>query len=128
MIRLFGSFFTAALTIAAVSVAAPVKADTVNARCDVYPKGSDLVSWYGACTFSQRQGVVGIQLANGKRYDLVPVGKTGDEKLKLEGEAKQAQASAMNTAADLKDKAKNLAEGLKNAVGDAIDSVKEKLD
>jgi len=34
----------------------------------------------------------------------------------------------MNAAADLKDKAQNLAEGVKNAVGDAIDSVKEKLD
>ena len=53
---------------------------------------------------------------------------TGDDQMKVEGEAKQVQASAMNAAADLKDKAKDLAEGLKNAVGDVIDSVKEKLD
>lgn len=92
MIRLFGSFFTAALTIAAVSVAAPVKADTVNARCDVYPKGSDRVSWYGACTFSQRQGVVGIQLANGKRYDLVPVGNQPGNYRDQNGRAAYRQA------------------------------------
>jgi uncharacterized protein YjbJ (UPF0337 family) len=53
---------------------------------------------------------------------------TGDDQMKVEGEAKQVQASAMNAAADLKDKAKDLAEGLKNAVGDVIDSVREKLD
>jgi hypothetical protein len=49
-------------------------ADTVDASCEVYPRGSDRASWYGPCTFSQRQGAVGIQLDNGKRYDLSPVG------------------------------------------------------
>jgi hypothetical protein len=52
----------------------PAHADTVNARCDVYPKGDDRATSSGACTFSQRQGAVGIQLANGKRYDLAPAG------------------------------------------------------
>jgi hypothetical protein len=51
-----------------------VKADTVQARCDVYPQGEDQASSSGLCTFSQRQGVVGIQLKNGKRYDLSPKG------------------------------------------------------
>ena len=50
------------------------KADTVNARCDVYPKGEDRATASGACTFSQRQGAVGIQLQDGTRYDLRPVG------------------------------------------------------
>jgi uncharacterized protein YjbJ (UPF0337 family) len=53
---------------------------------------------------------------------------TGDDQMKLEGKAKQVQASAMDAAANLKDKAQNLMEGLKNAATDAIDSVKEKLD
>jgi hypothetical protein len=60
--------------IATVGVAVAAKADTVTARCDVYPKGKDRATSSGLCTFSQRQGVVGIQLKNGKRYDLVPVG------------------------------------------------------
>ncbi|WP_207714277.1 hypothetical protein [Scytonema sp. UIC 10036] len=47
----------------------------VNARCSIYPKGSDRASWYGSCTFSQRQGFVGIQLENGHRYELRPTGQ-----------------------------------------------------
>jgi hypothetical protein len=50
------------------------QADTVKARCDVYPKGEDKATSSDACTFSQRQGIVGIQLKNGTRYDLTPVG------------------------------------------------------
>lgn len=63
-----------ALAIASLGLAVSVKADTVQARCDVYPKGSDRATSSGPCTFSQRQGFVGIQLQNGKRYDLRPVG------------------------------------------------------
>ncbi len=63
------------LAIASVGFVAVAKADTVNARCSVYPKGEDRASWYGSCTFSQRQGYVGIQLQNGKRYDLSPTGQ-----------------------------------------------------
>ena len=68
------SFLAVTLAIASLSLAVSAKADTVQARCDVYPKGSDRAKSSGLCTFSQRQGVVGIQLQNGKRYDLVPVG------------------------------------------------------
>ncbi|MFB2836107.1 CsbD family protein [Floridanema evergladense] len=53
---------------------------------------------------------------------------TGDRKMKTEGEIKQAQAAALNTAADVKDKAQNLLDGIKNAASDAIDKVKQKLD
>jgi hypothetical protein len=63
-----------ALAIASVGISIAAKADTVTARCDVYPKGEDRAKSSGLCTFSQRQGAVGIQLKNGKRYDLVPVG------------------------------------------------------
>ncbi|MEC4983205.1 MAG: hypothetical protein SAJ37_04010 [Oscillatoria sp. PMC 1068.18] len=63
---------TAALTSSSIHLAAI--AQTVNARCDIYPKGEDRASAVVPCTFSQRQGVVGIQLENGKRYDLRPTG------------------------------------------------------
>lgn len=67
--------FAVTLVIASWGIAPSAKADTVTARCDVYPKGEDRATYSDLCTFSQRQGVVGIQLQNGKRYDLVPAGK-----------------------------------------------------
>lgn len=68
------TLFAVTLAIASLGIAVPAKADTVDARCDVYPKGQDRATSSGLCSFSQRQGAVGIQLENGKRYDLVPVG------------------------------------------------------
>jgi hypothetical protein len=59
------------------------RADTVNARCDVYRKGSDTVSKVVACTFSQRQGHVAIDRADGVRHELSPQAAPGtylDEK------------------------------------------------
>jgi hypothetical protein len=72
--KLANSLLAGALAIASFGITVTAKADTVDARCDVYPKGSDRAKSSGACTFSQRQGYVGIQLQNGKRYDLSPVG------------------------------------------------------
>lgn len=69
-------FGSAIAIVASFGISIAVKADTVTARCDVYPKGNDRAKSSGSCTFSQRQGVVGIQLQNGKRYDLVPAGNT----------------------------------------------------
>jgi Periplasmic lysozyme inhibitor of I-type lysozyme len=54
------------------------RADTVNARCDIYPKGSDTVSKVVACTFSQRQGYVAIDRADGVRHELSPQGASGN--------------------------------------------------
>ena len=59
LLLLLGSFGTA-------------RADTVNARCDIYPKGSDTVSKVVACNYSQRQGVVSIDRADGVRHELSP--------------------------------------------------------
>ncbi|MBN8506513.1 MAG: hypothetical protein J0L58_18770, partial [Burkholderiales bacterium] len=59
--------------IATLGTAVAVKADTVEARCDIYPAGQDRATSSGFCTYSQRQGVVGIQLQDGRRYDLRPV-------------------------------------------------------
>ncbi|MGI0487688.1 hypothetical protein ACN4EK_19775 [Pantanalinema rosaneae CENA516] len=60
--------------IATLGTAVAVKADTVDARCDIFPAGEDRAISSGLCTYSQRQGAVGIQLPNGRRYDLRPVG------------------------------------------------------
>ncbi len=54
------------------------RADTVNARCDIYPKGSDTVSKVVACTYSQRQGYVAIDRADGVRRELSPQGSPGN--------------------------------------------------
>lgn len=64
------------LAVATLGIAIAAQADTVTARCDVYPKGEDKATYSGLCTFSQRQGIVGIQLNNSqeKRYDLMPAG------------------------------------------------------
>jgi hypothetical protein len=75
MMKRVNSFLMISLAaIAALGTAVAVKADTVDARCDIYPAGEDRATSSGPCTFSQRQGVVGIQLPNGQRYDLQPSG------------------------------------------------------
>ncbi|TGD74927.1 hypothetical protein E4634_06535 [Mangrovimicrobium sediminis] len=47
-------------------------ADSVEARCDIYPAGDDHASRMLACRFSQRQGYVTITREDGVVYDLVP--------------------------------------------------------
>ena len=56
-----------------VSVA-PARADTVDARCDIYPKGEDHASGSMPCTFSQRQGYIRIEREDGVSYALAPKG------------------------------------------------------
>jgi hypothetical protein len=51
-----------------------VLADTADARCDIYPRGSDQASAVIPCTFSQRQGFVTIRRADGIVHDLRPEG------------------------------------------------------
>ncbi|MCP9834147.1 MULTISPECIES: hypothetical protein [unclassified Cyanobium] len=60
------------LGLASVVVVAPALADTVQARCDVFPAGEDKATSSGLCTFSQRQGYVSIQLKGGQRIELKP--------------------------------------------------------
>jgi hypothetical protein len=54
------------------------RADTVTARCDIYPKRSDTASKVVACNFSQRQGHVAIDRADGVRHELSPQGAAGN--------------------------------------------------
>jgi hypothetical protein len=63
-----------ALCLVAAGVAGGARADTVPARCDIYPKGADKASAVLACSFSQRQGYVRIQRSDGVVYELRPVG------------------------------------------------------
>ncbi|MGB3613334.1 MAG: SH3 domain-containing protein [Elainellaceae cyanobacterium] len=59
----------------ASSIALVAKADTVPAHCDLYAPGEDYAYLSSNCTFSQRQGHIGVQLqTNGARYELDPVG------------------------------------------------------
>lgn len=49
-------------------------ADSTQARCDVYPKGSDHTDKMIPCTFAQRQGYVTITREDGVTHDLSPTG------------------------------------------------------
>jgi len=60
-----------ALTLA---VSTTARADTVQARCDIYPKGEDKAIAVVPCTFSQRQGYVSIDRSDGVRHELAPKG------------------------------------------------------
>lgn len=93
MVNLAKSYLAIAVTaIASLSISVVAHADTVNARCDVYPAGEDRATSSGPCTFSQRQGVVGIQLQNGQRYDLIPVGDQPGNYIDQNGNAAYRQS------------------------------------
>jgi hypothetical protein len=56
--------------------ALPSAADSTQARCELYPKGSDKLQSMVPCTFSQRQGYITITREDGVTHDLSPVGDT----------------------------------------------------
>jgi hypothetical protein len=68
-----GSMRSACALLLALSVW-PAHADTVQARCEVHPKVKGTPVKVVPCTFSQRQGYVGIDRADGVRHDLSPQG------------------------------------------------------
>ena len=59
---------------AAIACPLELRADTVNARCDIYPTGEDKASAVIPCTFSQRQGYIMIDRSDGVLHDLSPIG------------------------------------------------------
>jgi hypothetical protein len=61
-----------ALAIAAI-FSTSAAADFTEARCDIYPKGSDHTDVVIPCTFGQRQGNVIITRSDGVTHDLVQV-------------------------------------------------------
>ena len=65
------------IMLAAIMVAmasAPAAADWTEARCDIYPAGSDHAKKMIPCTFAQRQGYITITREDGKTHNLAPVG------------------------------------------------------
>lgn len=90
--KLSNSLLVVAVAVASCGITVVAKADTVDARCDVYPKGKERATSSGSCTFSQRQGAVGIQLKNGRRYDLRPVGNQPGNYRDQNGRAAYRQA------------------------------------
>jgi len=65
----------AILALAASTVwAIPSAADWTEARCDIYPKGSDKLEKMIPCTFAQSQGHITITREDGVTHDLMPVG------------------------------------------------------
>jgi hypothetical protein len=69
----------AILTLAAVAWVDTSAADSTDARCDIYPKGSDHTDVMIPCTFSQRQGHITIARSDGVTHQLSPFGdKPGD--------------------------------------------------
>ncbi len=62
------------ILLAAAGWSLPAAADWTEARCDLYPTGSDRIEEMVPCTFGQRQGAVTITLEDGTSYDLTPAG------------------------------------------------------
>ena len=54
--------------------ALPAAADSTEARCDIYPAGSDRADKMIPCIFSQRQGQVTIRRSDDVVHELSPVG------------------------------------------------------
>jgi hypothetical protein len=66
--------FIAMSVMVAIACPSELLADTVNARCDIYPAGEDRASAVIPCTFSQRQGYIIIDRSDGVLHDLSPIG------------------------------------------------------
>ena len=66
-------FSLATVVVLTLLYAMPSIADSTEARCDIYPAGSDHTDVMIACTFSQRQGHVTITRSDGITHDLAPV-------------------------------------------------------
>ncbi|MCW8330259.1 hypothetical protein MD588_15730 [Photobacterium sp. SDRW27] len=57
-----------------LGIALQALADSADARCDIYPKGANEPSARYFCVFSQRQGYITIDRADGVYYDFMPTG------------------------------------------------------
>lgn len=65
------------LALAGLVFSTPALADSVEARCDIYPQGSDQASKMIPCRFYQAQGHVVITREDGVKHDLMPVEGAG---------------------------------------------------
>jgi hypothetical protein len=62
------------VVVATAAFTTTATADWTDARCDIYPSGSDQASKMIPCTFAQRQGFITITREDGVTHDLSPVG------------------------------------------------------
>lgn len=72
--KIKNALLSAIALISTVSFSTIVQADTINSRCDIYPKGEDKASGVVNCTFSQRQGFITIEREDGITHELKPNG------------------------------------------------------
>lgn len=68
IIQFLGAFFLAA-------TAFPVQADSVEADCVMHKKGEKAKKGTGPCTISTRDGLIDIELKNGRTFNLKPTKK-----------------------------------------------------
>ncbi|MEO0770037.1 MAG: hypothetical protein AAFY72_11505 [Cyanobacteria bacterium J06649_4] len=73
MQRLFSTAITLATTLAALTIATAAKADSLKSFCAYYPNGASRPEAAMPCTFSQRQGFVGISWRDGVYNSFEPV-------------------------------------------------------
>ncbi len=90
--KLQTAFWAIATSLTTFGFALAAKADTVDARCDIYPAGEDKATAVVPCTFSQRQGYVTIRLQDGTTYELSPTGDQPGNYLDQDGKAAYRQA------------------------------------
>lgn len=74
------------------STAVTLRADSVKARCDIYPAGSDRAQAVRPCVFSQRQGHIRILTDDAVAYDFSPVDKGPGSYTDSEGRAVYRQS------------------------------------
>lgn len=70
--KTFAALATSLLLIGAVTAPPAARADTAEAECDVRKDGETKQGQSGACTFSQRQGNIDIELRSGDSWSLTP--------------------------------------------------------
>lgn len=85
-------FWATAMAIASGGIHSAAYAQTVNARCDMYPLGQDQASAVTPCTFSQRQGNVVISRQDGVTYELRTIGSAPGNYVDQYGNAAYRQA------------------------------------
>ncbi|WP_411876137.1 hypothetical protein [Vulcanococcus limneticus] len=86
VIKLLSGLAVSLLSFGALMICLPVLADTVDARCDLFPAGKDRAPSSGLCTFSQRQGYVTIRLKNGQTIERKPNESTSNAFFDSQGE------------------------------------------
>lgn len=82
----------ALVVLAALGLAGPASADWMDARCDIYPAGSDQLDKMIPCTFAQSQGYITISRSDGVTHELEPLGNLPGNLRDQEGRAVYRQS------------------------------------